>query len=63
VTRLGMIDVPPRLCGTYAELVGQAARVDIGGVPVQVSALTEVLSRLQGRTRRKTSIARTSTGI
>ena len=53
VTRLGMVDVPPRLCGTYDELVEQAGRVDIGGVPVQVCALTEVLSRLQGRTRAK----------
>jgi hypothetical protein len=53
VTRLGMVDLPPRLCGTYDELVGRTTPVEIGGVPVRVCALVEVLGRLQGRTRAK----------
>jgi hypothetical protein len=53
VTRLGMVDVPPRLCGSYDELVGESTRLDIGGVPVLVCALAEVLTRLRGRTRAK----------
>lgn len=53
VTRLGMVDVPPRLCGRYDTLTERATRVDIGGVPVQVCQLDEVLTRLHGRTRPK----------
>jgi hypothetical protein len=53
VTRLGMLDVPPRLCGTYAQLIDRATRVDIAGVPVMVCAVAEVLDRLRGRRRSK----------
>lgn len=53
VTSLGMLDVPPRVCGTYDELIGQATVVDIAGVPVPVCDPSEVLSRLAGRTRPK----------
>lgn len=53
VTRLGMVDVPPRLCGSYDELLAGATRVDVAGVQVYVCALGEVLDRLDGRTRTK----------
>jgi hypothetical protein len=53
VTRLGMLDVPPRICGTYDDLIKQAARVDVGGIEIAVCALPEVLTRLHGRTRAK----------
>jgi hypothetical protein len=53
VTRLGMLDVPPRICGTYDDLIKHAARVDVGGIPIAVCALSEVLTRLHGRTRAK----------
>lgn len=53
VTRLGMVDVPPRLCGTYDDLIKGATRVDVGGVPIAVCALSEVLTRLHGRARAK----------
>lgn len=53
VTRLGMADVPPRLCGSYDVLIERATRVDVGRVPVQVCHLDEVLTRLDGRTRPK----------
>ncbi len=53
VTRLGMVDVPPRLCGEYDQLIEQAVRIDIGGVPVMVCAVEEVLGRLRGRRRPK----------
>lgn len=50
VTRLGMVDVPPRLCGTYDELIGEATTVEVAGVPVRVCDPDQVLVRLQGRT-------------
>jgi len=53
VTRLGMVDVPPRLCGTYDELLPTAAQVDVAGVPVRVCHPREVLDRLAGRNRAK----------
>jgi hypothetical protein len=53
VTSLGMLDVPPRICGTYDGLIKDAARVDVGGIPIAVCALSEVLTRLHGRTRTK----------
>lgn len=53
VTSLGMLDVPPRVCGTYDQLLPQAATVDFAGVPVRVCDPREVLSRLDGRTRPK----------
>ncbi|WP_090761461.1 hypothetical protein [Nonomuraea maritima] len=53
VTRLGMLDVPPRLCGTYDELMPSARRVDIGDCQVTVCEPDEILRRLEGRTRPK----------
>lgn len=53
VTRLGMVDVPPRLCGTYDELIQEAATVEVAGVPVRVCDPDQVLVRLKGRTRTK----------
>jgi predicted nucleotidyltransferase len=53
VTRIGMVDVPPRLCGTYDELIKEAVTVDIAGISVRVCALEEVMRRLRGRARRK----------
>ncbi|HEX6497983.1 MAG TPA: hypothetical protein VF054_03015 [Micromonosporaceae bacterium] len=53
VTRLGMVDVVPRICGRYDELVEHATTVDIAGVPVAVCALSAVLDRLRGRGRAK----------
>lgn len=45
VTRHGMLDVPMRMCGTYAELLPNANRVDIGGVMVTVCDPRQVLER------------------
>lgn len=53
VTSLGMLDVPPRVCGTYEQLIPQSVTVDIAGVPVSVCDPREVLARLDGRTRPK----------
>lgn len=53
VTPLGMLDVVPRLCGTYDELRGEATLMPLGGVPVAVCHPGEVLARLTGRTRDK----------
>lgn len=53
VTRLGMLDVPPRLCGSYTELIPEATTVYMAGLPVRVCDPSEVLSRLEGRTRAK----------
>jgi hypothetical protein len=53
VTRLGMVDVPPRLCGTYDELLPGARTVRIAGVRVDVCDPEEVLRRLDGRHRAK----------
>jgi hypothetical protein len=52
VTGLGMLDVPPRITGTYDELIGQATTVEVAGVPVRVCEPEQVLVRLPG-TRRK----------
>lgn len=53
VTRLGMLDVPPKLTGTYAELRPGATVVEVAGVPVLVCAPEEVLGRLPERPRPK----------
>lgn len=53
VTRLGMLDVPMRLCGSFSELMPKATWVDIGHIPVAVCDPAEVLSRLEGRSRAK----------
>ncbi|GLY65145.1 hypothetical protein [Amycolatopsis taiwanensis] len=53
VTRLGMLDIPPALTGTYAELQPSADSVQLAGAPVRVCAPEEVLSRLPARPRAK----------
>jgi hypothetical protein len=53
VTDLGMIDVVPRLCGLYEELMPSAAIVEVGGVPLAVCEPLAVLARLDGLARRK----------
>lgn len=53
VTRLGMVDVTPKLTGTYAELRPGAAPVRLVGVPVWVCAPDEVLGRLPATPRPK----------
>ncbi|WP_153033524.1 hypothetical protein [Amycolatopsis sp. YIM 10] len=53
VTRLGMVDVPSSLTGTYAELTRTASLVQLAGVPVQVCAPEAVLDRLPARPRQK----------
>ncbi|KJK52890.1 hypothetical protein UK23_02755 [Lentzea aerocolonigenes] len=46
VTRLGMLDVPPSLTGTYAELRSGAVLLELADVPVWVCAPEEVLRRI-----------------
>lgn len=53
VTGLGMVDVPPRLCGTYDELIQDATTLEVAGVPVRMCNPDQVLVRLEGRTRTK----------
>lgn len=53
VTRLGMVDVPPTLTGTYVELKRKASRVQLAGVPVLACAPEDVLRRLPTRPRPK----------
>lgn len=53
VTRLGMLDVPSSLTGTYTALLPGATRLELAGVPVHVCDPDEVLRRLPRRPRRK----------
>lgn len=53
VTRLGMLDVPLRMCGSYEELLPTASRIEIGGIPVQVCDPREVLARVMALTSPK----------
>ncbi|RAS64791.1 hypothetical protein C8D87_105284 [Lentzea atacamensis] len=53
VTRLGMVDVTPKLTGTYAELRPDASSVQVEGVPVRVCSPEEVLRRLPDAPRPK----------
>jgi hypothetical protein len=53
VTRLGMLDVPPKLTGTYTGLLPGATRMDLAGVPVWVCDPDEVLRRLPAKPRPK----------
>ncbi|MBM2621403.1 hypothetical protein JIG36_38460 [Actinoplanes sp. LDG1-06] len=46
VTRLGMLDVPMRMCGTYDELLPGATTMDIDGTPVSVCDPRQVLARV-----------------
>ncbi len=53
VTRLGMLDIVPRLCGTYEELVAEAAHVDAFGEELLICDPKEVLKRMPTRPRKK----------
>lgn len=53
VTRLGMLDIPPRLTGTYDQLRSTATQMELAGVPVWVCDPDEVLRRLPERPRAK----------
>lgn len=53
VTHLGLLDLPPSLTGTYAQLCSDAMSVEIGGVPVLACDPRQVLARLPDRPRAK----------
>ncbi len=53
VTTHGLVDVPPRLCGTYDDLIPSATVVEIADMPVTVCDPDVVLALLPGRTRAK----------
>lgn len=53
VTSLGMVDVVPRLCGLYDDLIATAVTAEIGGVRVTVCDPMIVLRLTEGRTRAK----------
>ena len=58
VTSLGMIDIVPRLCGTYHDLLPTATTTRVAGHPVRVCDPAEVLARLEGRSRPKDLLRR-----
>ena len=53
VTSLGMLDIVPRICGIYDELVPQAIRIEVFGDELLLCDPREVLRRMPARTRRK----------
>lgn len=53
VTRLGMLDIVPRLCGTYEELMQHAIRIDAFGYEILMCDPHEVLRKMPERPRRK----------
>ncbi len=53
VTRLGMLDVPPELTGTYAHLRTGATELELAGTPVWVCDPHEVLKRVPDPPRPK----------
>jgi len=53
VTALGMLDIPPRLTGTFAELMTGATATSIAGVEVWVCDPRTVLDRLPAKPRQK----------
>ncbi|MFD0200345.1 MULTISPECIES: hypothetical protein [Saccharothrix] len=53
VTRLGMLDVPPEITGTYTRLRAGATEFELAGVPVWVCDPREVLDRIPDPPRRK----------
>lgn len=53
VTRLGMLDVPPEITGTYAHLRAGATEREVAGVPVWVCDPREVLDRIPDPPRRQ----------
>lgn len=53
VTRLGMVDIPPTLTGSYRELAPNATSVRLAGTTVRVCAPEEMLNRLPVKPRAK----------
>jgi hypothetical protein len=54
LTDLGLVDIVPRMCGLYTELLAGAATVDVAGIPLSVCDPSQVLRRLEGRTLKLT---------
>ena len=52
-TKHGDLDVVPRVCGTYEELLPRAERLRLAGADVLVAQLDEVLSRIESVERAK----------
>ncbi len=53
VTKLGMLDIVPRRCGTYEELVPEATHVEAFGEELLICDPNEVLRRMPPRPRKK----------
>jgi hypothetical protein len=53
VTDVGLLDIVPRLCGTYEELVPGSRQLEVGGHSIRVADPRTVLDRLDGRSRPK----------
>ncbi len=53
VTRLGMLDIVPRLCGTYEELIAEAVHVEAFGEELLICDPSEVLRRMPAQPRKK----------
>lgn len=53
VTRYGMLDVVPRLAGTYDELRVNASLLDVHGCTISVAAPSEVFRRIEAAGRSK----------
>jgi len=53
VTQLGMVDIVPRLCGTFEDLAARASLVRVAGSEVLICDPADVLARLVGRDRAK----------
>ena len=53
VTTLGLLDVVPRLCGTYEELKQQAISIDAFGYEILMCDPHEVLRKMPERPRKK----------
>ena len=52
VTRLGMLDIVPRLCGTYEELLPKATHVDAFGEDLLLCDPNEVLRKMPARRKK-----------
>ncbi len=52
VTTIGMIDIVPRLCGTYDDLVQHAIPLDVNGSEVLVADPLTMLARMEAAGRR-----------
>ena len=52
VTRLGLLDIVPRLCGTYEELLPKATPVDAFGEELLLCDPDEVLNRMPPRRKK-----------